>query len=254
MLSGVLGLSLCVTDCLSDSRREGRISKLPLELLDNILKHVIEEMRISKIGTTVATLMHVSSYVRCQVIKAFAPIRLYDVALPVASPLREVHLPDDLLGFVCPLIRWYLQDTSIQRHSTKARPTCVSKDPLFFTTKVRVHNASCSLSFSSVGEPEVGDGRHFLKDQPDFGSFHVASLLDGNLRQCKSKDRDSQPGDKKGAFPPRILNMHQRALSGSLGDPAAGITIDLSFVFKASMADYALTWCTRRWGYVTKPY
>lgn len=133
MTSALLVSSLHVTDCISEERKSTSMPELPFELVELVIDYVLADMRSTKIGDTAAALLRVSSSVRYIVVKAFTPVKLYEVD-PSPSPQEvTVHLDEKLVSFVASITRWHLADVSVQRHNAAVQPK----------EKVEVHHESC---------------------------------------------------------------------------------------------------------------
>lgn len=257
MLRGVFGIALCITDCNSDSQRTGKLAVLPNDVIDLVVDHVVLDMRDTKQGGTVAALMHVSSLIRYKLAKLFAPVKLYTAAPPRVEQEAEVLLPEDFEHYIPSVIRWHLFDASMKRHGAAAPSQQIGTEALLFKAGAPVRNLQACVAIKTERlEPEIfkapalAERSGFFLQDNNRDASRLTYILNFAFEQCQSGRQDADGG---GDFPPRVLNVHQRALlSGSLGDPVAAVAIDISMILKAITEDPESKWYTRKWKFVTK--
>lgn len=121
---GVLALALLITDCNSDTQRSAFTPELPFELLEIIIDYAVQDMIKTKIGKTVAALMHVSSLVRLRSAQAFQPARMYEAIPPYRNVYSGIQAftPIRLIIFMHEALSWSIQDITVRQHGSQGAP------------------------------------------------------------------------------------------------------------------------------------
>lgn len=106
-IKGILNTVFYCTDCVSETERTGETQTLPHELLGFVVEYAISEMQRTRDSKLVRLLLHLSRETRCKVVKAFAPIRLFELQ-PAAAHADQLRAPKELHDFLWDSIHWHL--------------------------------------------------------------------------------------------------------------------------------------------------
>lgn len=114
------------TDCQSEEKRHGEPFHLPPEVQTRIIEHAIQSTRETMDGSALCALLHTSTWTRCQVARAFEPIRLQKLDVPPVSSnaKRKVELRTDteLAKYIESSLKYWFTDFSLKNYGGDDAP------------------------------------------------------------------------------------------------------------------------------------
>lgn len=214
-----IGSALIITDCASETRRHGKIPKLPAEINRMIIDCVLESLR-SGDSTCATKLMHSSRCLRAQVARQFEPVTLYERDQTIRSR-RIVNISRELSAFVWDSLAWWIEDFALRKplKKPKGQPPSRPNSPDFLTalSGERIDAVSFSLEVTphehDEDMEELYDSKSYVN--PQTSQPYICFSSDGVARALKHA---------LGSLPsPRLFNMHARARTGMLDIPSGAI-------------------------------
>lgn len=250
MLSGILGLVLCVTNCISDAQQTAKPVELPFELIELIFDSVVQDMHDTKIGDTAAALMHVSSAARFRVLKALPQVKLYELDTQCGQRASQLRLPDSLVRYIRQANEFFLLDVALTfrkvpfpmpaPHTANEKITFSSGRParyVEFAVKI-VFDGAEDDSLTCNTTRDAPDSEIFVQDACNLLNFVLCEVWIDHLKP-------------KYGCPPRILNMHQRALLPQ--EPLKALVIDIAMTLKSSTKHRKAERYVKHWRFDTRP-
>lgn len=211
----MVGYTLVTTDCISASDSKGVVPNLPIELLEMVVKYVVDDMRRSRNGATVRALMHTSLFFRFTCAKAFAPVYLERRHSSRPSPYKEeLCVPDDLSAYIWSTIQdTLLTDFSVRRSGGLAPSRPQSTECLKTASGTLGEAVKCKIEFKS-DKVMLADGRLARNFPAPLAQSRVVTPQSGTVRikhACKAVEELMHRGD----FMLRSVSPFARALRGS---------------------------------------
>lgn len=229
------------TVCISDQQGLKRETPtLPLELLREVIEYAIKDARLTRDGTILCKLMHVSCSTRYLVVaKAFDEVELYDCESPRKASIEAVRIPCRLVTELHDRItRHKLRDFSTRCSGRASRGLTGEKyEKLIrgnegslvtaFTARVQITQYSFRLqSGGKVTERRVSRKEKVREDDNDSSGVPLLSVwavLESVLETSSSL---------------RLFYPYQRALMASFEVPERDICMQVTLDFRLRPHDY----------------
>lgn len=250
--SAILTTALITTDCVSVKCSDGfkrQPPELAFELVQLIIDCTVTEFMVSKDGSGLCRLMHVSCLVRSIVNKSFAPVRVFEVDVTPEHDEVKLHLPRSLATYCGNMLEGVLGDFSSRRYS---QPPLLpfTFPPIVWTSGQAPESAMVEIELLSDklrDDSAEGNVQHIGWNQGEADGRGIHEVLRKSFRddscpsrhEWRSAAQKEELGLSEGQEPdvetaaPRVLSIFERALRGRLDASTRGviITTELSLWF-----------------------
>lgn len=211
--------------------------KLPLELMQLIIDYAVEAFRVTKDGSALVKLMHVSCLIRSRLCHVFSPVRVYERDVTPEKCQVEVHLPRSLAAYCGDALEWAISDFSSRRYSQPPSLPDIL-DTIVTTTGLTCKAGRVEIELKSDA---LRDGNQESEVQRiKWGKKWGAADQHSTLQLCRLMQRallqrdsqgisESPGGHEKGVeqAAPRVLSIFKRALRGRLDASSRGVVVDV---------------------------